>query len=184
MKLTKDRRISEMELHEIYFWTDTILDWKYLLTPDKYKWLIINTWRDLVKSGHITIYAFVIMPNHLHALWQLNEMNGREKPNASFNKKTGHEIRNDLEIHHPLVLERFRVSAADRTVQIWQRDPLAVLMDTKKKFIQKMDYIHYNPVVGKWNLAPSPEEYYWSSASFYETGESDFDFITDYRTVF
>jgi len=173
-----------MDLHEVYFWNDTIKDWRNLLTPEKYKWIIIDCWRTLVQSGHISVYAFVIMPNHLHAIWELHKMYGKEKPHASFNKETAHKIRIDLELHHPNVLKRFRVEESSREVRIWQREPLAVLMDSKKKLEQKLDYIHYNPVVGKWNLAASPEDYYWSSASFYETGRSDFDFITDYRTVF
>ena len=40
--------------------------------------------------------------------------------------------------------------------------------------IQKLDYIHFNPVAGKWNLAGDPTLYKHSSASFYETGVSDF----------
>ena len=37
---------------------------------------------------------------------------------------------------------------------------------------QKTDYIHANPVKGKWNLADNFTEYEHSSASFYETGVS------------
>ena len=37
-----------------------------------------------------------------------------------------------------------------------------------KFFNQKLDYIHYNPVSGKWNLAKDFVAYEHSSASFYE----------------
>ena len=33
--------------------------------------------------------------------------------------------------------------------------------------IQKMEYIHNNPCRKKWILADAPEEYQYSSASFY-----------------
>ncbi len=36
--------------------------------------------------------------------------------------------------------------------------------------MQKLDYIHYNPVSGKWQLAKDFVEYEHSSASFYEAG--------------
>jgi hypothetical protein len=36
----------------------------------------------------------------------------------------------------------------------------------------------------KWNLATCPEDYYWSSAAFYEKGKNDFSFLTDYREYF
>ena len=41
----------------------------------------------------------------------------------------------------------------------------------EKFFNQKMNYIHLNPVSGKWKLANDFTEYEHSSASFYETGE-------------
>jgi len=32
---------------------------------------------------------------------------------------------------------------------------------------QKLNYIHFNPFTGKWNLADMPENYAHSSAAFY-----------------
>jgi len=42
------RRNSSLEFDEVYFWTDTIKDWKNLLKKDKYKQLVIEVWKDLV----------------------------------------------------------------------------------------------------------------------------------------
>jgi hypothetical protein len=36
--------------------------------------------------------------------------------------------------------------------------------------LQKLNYIHHNPLRGKWKLASSPSEYLHSSALFYATG--------------
>ena len=41
----------------------------------------------------------------------------------------------------------------------------------EKFFNQKLNYIHLNPVSGKWKLVNDYTEYEHSSASFYETGE-------------
>ena len=68
------------------FWTDTIKEWKHLLKEDKYKLIIMEQLQLLVKKNKIKVYAFVIMPNHIHLIWELVEMNGKEMPNASFNK--------------------------------------------------------------------------------------------------
>jgi hypothetical protein len=35
---------------------------------------------------------------------------------------------------------------------------------------QKLNYIHFNPCAGKWNLANIPENYVHSSAAFYGNG--------------
>jgi hypothetical protein len=76
------------------------------------------------------------------------------------------------------------VDESDRKVRIWQRDPLAVAMNTKVKVEQKINYIHLNPLQAHWNLAFSPEKYKWSSARFYEVGQDEFGILTDYRERF
>ena len=45
-------------------------------------------------------------------------------------------------------------------------------------FKQKLEYIHYDPVVAA--LCGFPEEYKYSTARFYETGINNWDFITHY----
>jgi hypothetical protein len=39
---------------------------------------------------------------------------------------------------------------------------------TDKFLQQKLDYIHHNPISGKWNLADTFIDYKHSSAGFYE----------------
>ena len=48
-------------------------------------------------------------------------------------------------------------------------------------FEQKLDYLHNNPLQDKWRLAEFPENYKYSSAKFYETGNDKFDLITHYN---
>jgi putative transposase len=177
-------RNSKMNLNEVYFWTDTVLDWKKLLKQDKYKQRIIEEWQKLIVKRKIAIYAFVLMPNHLHVVWELLEKNGKEMPHASFNKATGHEIIKDLKENHPAVLNHFEVNENERQYRIWQRDPLAILMDNIHKVEQKINYIHNNPLQERWNLADNPENYKWSSARFYELGIDDFGFLTHYKERF
>jgi REP element-mobilizing transposase RayT len=52
------------------FFTATILEWKTLLQQDKYKEEIVKSLRFLVQQKRIKLYAFVIMNNHLHLIWQ------------------------------------------------------------------------------------------------------------------
>jgi putative transposase len=50
--------------------------------------------------------------------------------------------------------------------------------------LQKLNYIHLNPLQERWNLAERPEEYHWSSAKFYDNGVDDFGFITHFMDRF
>jgi hypothetical protein len=51
--------------------------------------------------------------------------------------------------------------------------------DRHRSTFGKIDYIHFNPVSGKWNLAKDYLDYYYSSAGFYETGVDEFGFLNN-----
>ncbi|MCC9165461.1 transposase [Pontibacter harenae] len=76
------------EQRHIAFFTATILEWKHLLKPDKYKNLIIESLRFLVENKRVKVYGFVIMPNHLHLLWKMEEPHRRENVLRDFLKYT------------------------------------------------------------------------------------------------
>lgn len=173
-----------MELNEVYFWTSTVKDWKQALTPEKYRQLMIDCWKALVDKQLIAIYGFVIMPNHVHVTWEMLRRNGKEMPHASFNKASSHLFFRDIKQQHPQVLSFFQVEEKERKYRLWQRDPLAVLINCKQMAEQKLEYMHNNPLQERWNLADRPENYPWSSARFYESGDDSFSWLTHYRERF
>ncbi len=177
-------RNSHMEIGEVYFYTSTIVSWKRLLKHDPYKKIIIDSLQNLVERNCIKIYGFVIMPNHVHFLWEILKKNGKEMPDTSFIKFTAHQFKHDLSKHYPNILEQFISDKKDRLYQFWQRDALAIRVFSREMFIQKLDYIHLNPLQERWSLTNRPENYYWSSAKFYELGIDDFGFVTHYMDRF
>ncbi|MEO7312706.1 MAG: hypothetical protein ABIX01_20135 [Chitinophagaceae bacterium] len=62
-----------MEFTEHYpqYFTATILEWKPLLKPDKYKDIITGSLAFLVKENRVKVNGFVIMINHIHLIWQV-----------------------------------------------------------------------------------------------------------------
>lgn len=136
-------RNSNMDLNEVYFWTSTIISWKHLLKQDKYKQFLIESLQYLTSRGLIRVYSFVIMPNHIHLIWEMLATNGKEKPDSSFTKFTAHLFKKDLSINHPKVLEVFK---SDIFYEFWKRDPLAIKIFDKEILIQKINYIHNNPI--------------------------------------
>ncbi len=183
LAISGDRK-SKMYLNEVYFWTNSIKDWNEILWADDYKETIIQSLKYLADNLLIKVYAFVIMPNHVHIVWKMLKMNGNELPNSSFSKFTSHQLVKKLKPHHRSRLNKLSVIEGDRAYRIWHRDPLAVLMDSRKKVEQKIDYIHDNPLGTKWNLVKNPEDYHWSSASYYEKGVDHFGFLTHYMEEF
>jgi putative transposase len=178
------KRKSHIEIGEIYFWTATINNWQRLLHEDSYKQVIIDSLEYLSSRGKIDVFAFVIMPNHIHLIWRINENNGKETAQGSFLKFTAHEFKKMLTNDGGGVIEDYAVEAHNKRYEFWQRDSLAIPLYTREVAYQKLDYVHYNPTAEQWQLAMDPCNYKYSTARFYEMGVKDFDFIKDLREEF
>ena len=92
--------------------------------------------------------AWVIMPNHVHALFQPIDGWTVAKAVASWKKFTARRIA-DQEIGVP-------------RRQIWHREYWDRYMRDEEHFLRAVDYIHRNPV--KAGLVARAEEWRWSSA--------------------
>lgn len=149
------------------------------MQPDKYKDIITDSLRFLVEDKRIILYAFVIMINHIHLIWQMRASIDPEAVQRDFLKFTAGKIKADIRKHHPAVLPHFFVGAKDREYQFWERNPLSSELRAPAVFLQKLNYIHWNPV--RAGLCRWPEEYKYSSAMFYETGIDNWGFLTHYR---
>jgi putative transposase len=173
--------------YSMYFCSFTCYDWLHLFDiSDSYD--LVYKWFDILKALEHYTTAFVIMPNHLHSIlyfpksgYNLNKIIGNAK------RFLAYEIINRLEeLNQSDLLDRLAASVSMRErkkgqlhkVFIDSFDAKAIYSD--KFFNQKLNYIHLNPVRGKWKLAANYLEYKHSSASFYETGEvkryAPFDF--------
>jgi putative transposase len=84
----------------------------------------------------------------------------------------------------PADLTKYAVAASNKQYEFWQRDSLAVPLYTKAVALQKLTYIHNNPVAPHWQLAPSFIDYPYSSVKYYECNEKDFDFLKDLAAEF
>ena len=79
------------------FFTATILEWKRLLKNDAYKDIVINSLRFLKDEKSIVIYGYVIMPNHIHLIWQIQYGFTRDKIQLRFLKFTAQQIKFKLQ---------------------------------------------------------------------------------------
>ena len=163
------------------FFTATGLQGKPLPSQDHYKKIVIGSLRFLVHAQRIKIFCFVIMPNHLHLLWQMQPPHERQDVQRDFLKFSAQKIKYDLTENDLLKLKSYEVNAKDRAYQFWERRPLSIDVYRPKIFMQKLNYIHNNPVQPKWRLCRVPEAYKYSSAAFYECGDDHWDFLTHYN---
>jgi putative transposase len=158
------------------FFTATCLEWYYLLEDRSIKNIIVNSLRFLVKQNRVNVYAFCIMNNHLHVIWQTLGEHKRENVQRDFMKYTGQQILRRLrEIDSPYV-SALHVGAKDRKYQVWERNGLSFSLVSYGVIDQKFNYIHMNPVNA--GLCRYPWDYEYSSAGFYYQGGNDFGFLT------
>ena len=170
-----------MEFNELYFYTSTINKWKTILRDFNLEPHILSSLSYLHSKSCIRVFGFVIMPSHIQMIWELLCNNGKESPAASLMKFTAHVFEKELRLRSPELLNQFSVDWTCRKFNIWQPDPHWFLLYRERMIRQKLNYIHLNPMRKKWRLVEDPAAYYYSSARFYKTGISEFDFLYDYR---
>ena len=169
-------KLKHSNTFSTYFITFTCIKWISLFeithTYDMvYKWFTV-----LKNEYNADVVSYVIMPNHLHVILHFhNEGFNLNTIIANGKRFIAYEIINRLEekgntelLHHleSLVTQRERKKGQLHKVFKDSFDAKAII--TQRFLLQKINYIHNNPVSGKWMLAKDFVEYEHSSASFYE----------------
>ncbi|EAQ80324.1 REP-associated tyrosine transposase [Blastopirellula marina] len=109
--------------------------------------------------------GFVIMPNHVHFLIWLPETGQLSSFLQNWKRLTSFQIRSWYEDHQSHYL---KVSGPiDR---LWTPKYYSVPIYSEVKLVQKLEYIHQNPV--RAGLVDGPVDWKWSSARWYEQGKS------------
>ncbi|MFM2196213.1 MAG: hypothetical protein RL092_1813, partial [Bacteroidota bacterium] len=147
-----------MEKHPIHwpqFYTATILEWKFLLHNDLFKNIVIQSLKYLVENKKIKLYAYVIMSNHIHLIWQALPENDPLKIKHSFMIYTAQHMKMELLKNNQRFAQEFKVDKKDRVYQFWKRNAMTFELFTEKILSQKMNYIHNNPV--KAGMCKYPE---------------------------
>lgn len=127
----------------IYFITTRLKERKSLFTADQTE-IVNKTIFDLKSRNEWALYAYVIMPNHLHLLMRLTRYG----------------------ISKTVQLLKGRASRQINEGNFWQKGFFDLTILTDHKFKEKFNYIHYNPV--KWGLVEKAEDYKYSTAMEYK----------------
>jgi len=83
----------------------------------------------------IELNAFAIMNNHIHVIWQALPGHTLQSIQLSFMKFTAQQIKFAYMDNHNLLTEQGKVNKAERTYQIWKRDPLSIELCSEPVFL-------------------------------------------------
>ena len=171
----------------IYFITFTCYDWLPLIELSKGFSAVYNFFTGLTTQQH-TILAYVIMPNHLHLLLHYNGGKSLNTVIGNGKRFMAYKIIKLLEQkgEHTLLQKlQYEVKNKDRSRgkkhEVWMDGFDVKECRTEKFILQKLIYIHENPVRGKWKLCETSLDYLHSSAPFYFNGKQQLFEVRDYR---
>ncbi len=157
------RRIVYDRENHAHFVTFSCFRRRRLLDHDRAKQIVIETMDDQLAKQNGRFFGFVVMPDHVHAVvWfpesgQLSHFMKQWKQRSSFN------IKQFLREGIPNYSARF-----DLTEPVWQPRYYSFNIYSERKLMEKLNYMHHNPV--KAGLANAVCDWEFSSARFFEGG--------------
>ena len=164
----------------LYFITASVIHWKHIFIKDEYAEIVLNSFGWMQQQKRILLFAFVIMPSHLHVIIK-PESDSIGEIIQQFGSFTAHEILKKLrEDNQQDLLAVFQRNKRDQRHEhsIWQ-DIQAKNIYSMDFLHQKLEYIHQNPVSKDWKLAKDRADYAFSSAGYYDYVRKPIIPITD-----
>ncbi|WP_417594557.1 REP-associated tyrosine transposase [Oceanospirillum sp.] len=152
---------------EPHFLTLTVLHWIPVFTrPDTVN-ILLDSLRFLQGDG-LTVYAYVILENHLHLVAQSPQL---DKDIARFKSYTARQLINYLqEKRVKTILDQLafykKAHKEDRDFQFWQEGVHPEFIQGEAMMVQKIQYVHQNPV--ERGFVDCAEHWRYSSARDYQ----------------
>jgi REP element-mobilizing transposase RayT len=148
---------SQLNSGQIYFLTPTIKNWYYIFDRHERWQIIANSIKFFQQNKGLEVFAYVFMLNHLHLIVKSPDIIGFMR---DFKKFTSKKLIENIAASEPDVLCLFQ---SDKGYEFWKSDNFPKLIEAEKFLLQKVNYIHENPV--KKSYVERPEFWKWSSAN-------------------
>lgn len=165
-----------------YFCTCTIVAWLPVFIHPWAVEIIYNSWRYLQTNAQFKLFGYVIMENHLHCIAhspQLSEDLRRFKTFTARNildqlSKRG----NDTMLRE---LKYFKSAhKTDQEFGFWQDDNHPKQIDHDDMMLQKLEYMHHNPL--RRGYISDPVHWRFSSAANYAGQPGLIQVVTNWNT--
>jgi REP element-mobilizing transposase RayT len=162
--MTTGYRIDHQD--QMYFLTFRVVKWVDVFTREIYAQVIIDSLRYCRENKGMRIYAFVIMSNHLHVILSADNNNlsdilrDLKRHSATTILKL---IQSEPESRKDWMLSIFQKEANKHKrnikYQFWHHYNHAIELESSKFTLQKLAYIHLNPVRAGYVLDPTHWKY-------------------------
>lgn len=169
--MSEKYKIREKE--HAYFLTMTIVGWIDLFARPIHRLLIVNALKYCQQNKGLELYAYCILPSHLHLIAKAVGEDSLSEIIRDFKKYTSKRLIEQIvespESRREWLINYFKGEAEkikrNNKYKVWQDGNHPEEIFSSKFFYEKLDYIHNNPV--KDLIVERPEDYLFSSARNY-----------------
>ncbi len=160
-----------------HFLTFIVVGWIDVFTRDDYRKIIIDSLFFCQKEKGLYINAYVIMSNHIHLICHVKEPFLLSDVIRDFKKFTSKTILDfillsEKERRKEWMIRLFKYYAKysknNKDYQFWQQDNKPIELESQKWIMQKLNYIHLNPV--RNGIVLEAEDCAYNSARTYAGG--------------
>ena len=155
----------------LYSVTTTAANRTHIFRRDVIRRILVDALYYISLMNKVSLYAFVIMSNHIHVIIQCPQDFPPKDWARAFKAGTSRLIVRQYQVESNLAaldaLRAMVMRPEKQEYKVWEDDYLAKGISTPAFLEQKLIYIHNNPVQPHWQLAEAPEDYFWSSARYY-----------------
>ena len=164
-----------------YFVTITTVGWIDVFTRANHKNLIISSLKYCIENKGLVVYAYCLMPSHLHMICRAEQKQTLSDILCDFKTFTSKNIINQIieepESRREWMLEYFSNACKHlkkkQKYKVWQDGNQPKVIESTAFLYEKLEYIHNNPV--KDLTVVNPEDYLFSSARNYASLDSLLD---------
>jgi len=158
---------------ELYFISFAVVNWIDLFIRNEYRQIMLDSWKHCQSNKGLEIYGWCIMTSHVHMIIG-TQGDKLENIMRDMKKHTSVTLKEAIKLHPGesrrewmlWMMERAgKKNSQNANFQLWQQDNHPIELFDHKILHQKLDYIHYNPVVA--GIVEKPEDYLYSSARDY-----------------
>jgi REP element-mobilizing transposase RayT len=150
-----------------HFLTCSVVGWLPVFTRPAAVQIVLDSLTFLQQERRLTLFAYVIMENHLHLIASAEDLAVQV---ANFKSYTARQILDHLvACRDSLILKQLEFHKqkykTDREYQFWQEGSHPQQIDSDAIMLQKIEYIHCNPL--KRGYIDDPVHWRYSSARNY-----------------
>jgi REP element-mobilizing transposase RayT len=152
----------------IYFITSSIHLWVPILFNENLFQIIIDSLNYCQTTKGLKIHGYVIMINHIHVIVSHERYDQIPNIVRDFKRHTATEISNylsELGQFSELFWVKIFHSRETGQLRIWQEGYHSIAIKSQTFFVEKLAYIHDNPV--RKGFVEKPEDWKYSSARSY-----------------